>query len=88
MTPSARLSAAIELLDQILAGDPAERALTRWARSSRFAGSKDRAAVRDIVFDVLRRKRSLAHLAGDLDRESARACATVPEWGRAGRTVW
>ena len=66
MTPSARLSAAIELLDQILAGDPAERALTRWARSSRFAGSKDRAAVRDIVFDVLRRKRSLAHLAGDL----------------------
>ncbi len=64
MTPSARLSAAIVLLDQILAGDPAERALTRWARASRFAGSKDRAAVRDIVFDVLRRKRSLAHLAG------------------------
>lgn len=64
MTPTARLSAAIALLDQILAGDPAERALTRWARASRFAGSKDRAAVRDIVFDVLRRKRSLAHLAG------------------------
>ncbi len=64
MTPSARLSAAIALLDQILTGDPAERALTRWARASRFAGSKDRAAVRDIVYDVLRRKRSLAHLAG------------------------
>ena len=66
MTPSARLSAAIELLDQILTGDPAERALTRWARASRFAGSKDRAAVRDIVFDALRRKRSLAHLAGEM----------------------
>ena len=66
MTPPARLSAAIELLDQIIAGDPAERALTRWARSSRFAGSKDRAAVRDIVFDVLRRKRSLAHIAGQM----------------------
>ncbi len=64
MTPTARLSAAIALLDQILTGDPAERALTRWARASRFAGSKDRAAVRDIVFDALRRKRSLAHLAG------------------------
>jgi len=64
MTPTARLSAAIALLDQILTGDPAERALTRWARASRFAGSKDRAAVRDIVFDVLRRKRSLAHLSG------------------------
>ncbi len=66
MTPSARLSAAIVLLDQILTGDPAERALTRWARASRFAGSKDRAAVRDIVFDVLRRKRSLAHLGGGM----------------------
>ncbi len=64
MTPTARLSAAIALLDQILVGNPAERALTRWARASRFAGSKDRAAVRDIVFDVLRRKRSLAHLSG------------------------
>jgi len=66
MTPTARLSAAITLLDQILAGDPAERALTRWARASRFAGSKDRAGVRDIVFDVLRRKRSLAHVAGEM----------------------
>ncbi len=60
MTPEARISTAIELLDRILDGDPAERVLTRWARASRFAGSKDRAAVRDIVFDVLRRKRSLA----------------------------
>ena len=64
MTPSARLSAAVSLLDQILTGDPAERALTRWARSSRFAGSKDRAAVRDIVFEVLRQKNSFAHLGG------------------------
>ncbi|NOR62606.1 MAG: RsmB/NOP family class I SAM-dependent RNA methyltransferase [Rhodobacteraceae bacterium] len=66
MTPTARLSAAITLLDQILTGDPAERALTRWARASRFAGSKDRAGVRDIVFDALRRKRSLSHLAGEM----------------------
>ncbi len=64
MTPAARLSAAIELLDQILDGEPAERALTRWARQSRFAGSKDRAAVRDVVFDCLRQRRSLAHYAG------------------------
>ena len=70
MTPTARLSAAIALLDQILTGDPAERALTRWARASRFAGSKDRAAVRDIVFDALRRKRSLAHLAGAMTGRS------------------
>ena len=63
MTPAARLSAAITLLDDILTGEPAERSLTRWARQNRYAGSKDRAAVRDIVFDCLRQKRSLAHAA-------------------------
>lgn len=64
MTPGARLSASIELLDAVLAGEPAERELTRWARASRFAGSKDRAAVRDRVFDGLRRRRSLGWLGG------------------------
>ncbi len=64
MTPAARLSAAIDLLDAVIAGEPAERALTRWARASRFAGSKDRAAVRDIVFDGLRRRRSLGWRGG------------------------
>lgn len=64
MTPGARLSAAIELLDAILTGAPAERELTRWARSSRFAGSKDRAAVRDLVYDALRRRRSFGWRGG------------------------
>ncbi len=64
MTPAARLSAAIDLLDAVLAGEPAERALTRWARASRFAGSKDRAAIRDLVYDALRRRRSLAWWGG------------------------
>jgi 16S rRNA (cytosine967-C5)-methyltransferase len=64
MTPAARLSAAIDILDTILRGEPAERALTRWARASRFAGSKDRAAIRDVVFDCLRQRRSLGYLGG------------------------
>lgn len=64
MTPSARLSAAIEILDRVLAGTPAEQALTNWGRSSRFAGSGDRAAVRDLVFDALRCRRSFAALGG------------------------
>ncbi|MEJ6401769.1 RsmB/NOP family class I SAM-dependent RNA methyltransferase [Yoonia sp. 2307UL14-13] len=59
MTPGARIAAAIEILDRIKEGSPAERALIAWARNSRFAGSKDRAAVRDHVFDVLRARRSL-----------------------------
>jgi len=64
MTPNARYAASVDILERILTGEPAEKTLTNWARSNRYAGSKDRAAVRDIVFDCLRRKRSLMHLAG------------------------
>jgi len=64
MTPAARIATAIDLLDQILAGAPAEKALTNWARRSRFAGSGDRAAVRDHVFDALRCRRSYGWLGG------------------------
>jgi 16S rRNA (cytosine967-C5)-methyltransferase len=60
MTPGARVSAAIEVLDRIRAGEPAEKALTNWARGARYAGSKDRAALRDHVFSVLRCWRSCA----------------------------
>ncbi len=70
MTPAARIAAAIGILDRIEAGEPAEKALTGWARRSRFAGSGDRAAVRDHVFDVLRCRRSCAALGGG---ESGRA---------------
>lgn len=70
MTPAARVQTAIELLEPILDGAPAERVLTQWARKSRFAGSKDRAAIRDHVYDVLRRKKSAAYSGGG---ESPRA---------------
>ena len=66
MTPAARLSAAISALDRILAGDAAEKALTNWGRASRYAGSGDRAAVRDLVFDALRQRQSAAALGGGL----------------------
>ena len=64
MTPGARVQAAIECLEKVLAGDRAERVLTAWARGARFAGSKDRAAVRDHVYDVLRQKRACALRGG------------------------
>ncbi|WP_428516118.1 RsmB/NOP family class I SAM-dependent RNA methyltransferase [Roseovarius sp.] len=64
MTPAARVQAAIEVLDAVAGGMAAEQALTRWARGARYAGSKDRAAVRDHVFSVLRRRRSCAALGG------------------------
>ena len=81
MTPGARLSAAIELLDAVLAGEPAERELTRWARASRFAGSKDRAAVRDLVYDGLRRRRSLGWLGGG---DTGRAIVLAQRGARDG----
>lgn len=64
MIPAARAAAAIEVLDRILAGQVAEVALTNWGRANRFAGSGDRAAIRDIVYDVLRCRRSCAALGG------------------------
>ncbi len=64
MTPAARIGAAIDILDRVLAGAAAEQALIAWARASRFAGSGDRAAIRDHVFDALRCRRSFTALAG------------------------
>ena len=71
MTPAARQAAAIAILDQHLAGQPAEAALTQWARASRFAGSGDREAVRDWVFRALRQRRS-AHALGGAGSASGR----------------
>lgn len=64
MTPGARVQAAITVLDSWLAGAPVEQALTNWARGARYAGSGDRAAVRDYVYDVLRARGSCAALGG------------------------
>lgn len=64
MTPAARVAAAIELLDDWLAGAPAEKLLTTWGRAHRFAGSKDRAAIRDHVWEAIRCRRSFAALGG------------------------
>ena len=58
MTPGARISAMIEVLDSVLVGVPTEKALTNWGRGNRFAGSKDRAAIRDLVFQAVRCRRS------------------------------
>lgn len=59
MTPAARISAAIEVLDDIIQRRrPAADALKDWGLSRRFAGSKDRAAIASLVYDALRRKAS------------------------------
>jgi 16S rRNA (cytosine967-C5)-methyltransferase len=66
MTPSARLSAAIEVFAEIEARRrPAADALKDWGLSHRFAGSGDRAAIAGLVYDALRRKSSSAWLMGE-----------------------
>lgn len=83
MTPAARDAAAIAVLDRVAAGEPAEAALTRWARGARYAGSSDREAVRDLVFTAVRRARSAAALGGGTGGRAlllglARAAQTPP----------
>src|SRR4249919_3245959 len=66
MTPTARLSAAIELIETIDAQRvPAAKALKEWGTAHRYAGSGDRAAIAGLVWDVLRRRASSAWLMND-----------------------
>ena len=60
MTPGGRLSAAIELLDEIIAaaregGAAADTLIARYFAARRYAGSKDRRAVRELVYAAIRR---------------------------------
>jgi 16S rRNA (cytosine967-C5)-methyltransferase len=60
MTPAARLQAAIEVVDEVIAsarddGPPADTIVTRYFKHRRYAGSKDRRAVRELVFRAIRR---------------------------------
>ena len=70
MTPSARIQAAIEVLDGVIAaaqgnGASADRLLGDWFRTRRFIGSKDRRAIRELVYGAIR------------------LCGEVPASGRA-----
>jgi len=72
MTPAARLSAAIELIETIDAQRvPAAKALKEWGTAHRYAGSGDRAAIAGLIWDVLRRRASSAWIMDD-DRPRAR----------------
>src|SRR5882724_11628036 len=71
MTPAARLSAAIELIEAIDAQRvPAAKALKEWGTAHRYAGSGDRAAISGLIWDVLRRRASSAWI---MDEDTPRA---------------
>ena len=75
MTPGARVQAAIELIDQVLMAwmsqkrIPADKMLEGYFKSHRYIGSKDRGAISELVYWVLRHK---AALEWWIDRENQR----------------
>ncbi len=56
MQDISRAAAAINILDDYLKGYPLEKVLKQWFKKNRFAGSNDRRNIRDLVFDILRKR--------------------------------
>ena len=56
MLQISRACAAIDILDNYINGIPIEKALKEWFKKNRFAGSNDRRSIRDIIFDILRKR--------------------------------
>ncbi len=76
-----RLSAAVEVLEDIgTRHRPVAGALKDWGLGHRFAGSGDRAAIGNIVYDALRHKLSIAHRMGS-DDARALGLGVLFEWG-------
>lgn len=72
MTPAARLAAAGAVIDSITQSrQPAEAVLKAWGAANRYAGSKDRRAIADRVYKVLRARGRLSWIMGG--REDGRA---------------
>ena len=60
MTPGARVAAAIELLEAVESdGRPADRTVAAYFAARRYAGAKDRRAITDRLFAVLRNRAAL-----------------------------
>jgi len=74
MTPSARIAATIEILDEIARADaPADAIISNWFRTHRFAGSKDKRAIREQVYRDLRSGARLRWISTALDADPGSA---------------
>jgi 16S rRNA (cytosine967-C5)-methyltransferase len=88
MTPGARASAATEILADIADRKrPAADALKDWGLAHRFAGSGDRAAIGNLVFDALRRRASSAYAMGNDNPRALVLRTLVSSWGMAPEPV-
>jgi 16S rRNA (cytosine967-C5)-methyltransferase len=83
MKDGGRIAAAIEVLDDLeKTRRPVQDVLKDWGLSHRFAGSRDRNAIGNLVFDVLRRRLSLGAIMDDASPRAAVLAAYVRLWGR------
>ena len=80
MTPAARLQAVIEILDTETR-QPLDRQLKDWFRAHRFAGAKDRHAITDQAYDIVRHRARLAHRMGQAADARALVIAALLEGG-------
>jgi 16S rRNA (cytosine967-C5)-methyltransferase len=79
MRPGARISAAIEVLAEVIDRHrPVSLALADWGKDHRFAGSGDRSAIGNLVYDALRRRASLGWAMG-AETPRAIAIGAAPE---------
>jgi len=82
MIPGARVSAAIDILTEISERKrPAGEALKDWGVAHRFAGSGDRAAIGNLVFDALRKRASNAYVMDDNNPRALVLRTLVTDWG-------
>lgn len=88
MRPAARMTAAVEVLADVLERHmPASRALSEWGRAHRFAGSGDRAAIGTLVFDALRKRRSIGAVMGNGSPRALVLGAAGPAFGLSPEEV-
>jgi len=88
VTPAARLAAAVEVLAALKeTAEPADKVLREFFRARRYAGSKDRAAVAERLYDCLRHYYSYA---GRMNSDAPRALviASVLAEGTAPEDVF
>lgn len=85
MRPAAHIRSAVDVYTEIATRHrPAATALADWGKAHRFAGSGDRSAIGNLVYDALRRARSLA---AQMENDSPRAIVLAAAPRALGLTI-
>lgn len=88
MRLSGRIAASMEVLADIdTRHRPAAIALRDWGTSHRFAGSGDRAAIGNLVYDALRKRASHAYAMGEDTPRALTLSVAVRDWGESAEAL-